>query len=203
MPDCVALAIETPHGVDRAHRRLQDRSDAARRRALRLPSARASWARRACWRCSPTARTSTGAGSPGRRSRSSTRSRRSSRARRERSSWRCSPRASTGCRSWWTWRRSSTAGWRSSAAGVIENSEIAQRLGYLRMPAGVQIRDSDVRSFPAQDVVCICTGSQGEPQAALPRIAIDDHRHVKLGSRTTSWCSRPGRFRATRRRSAG
>ena len=64
--------------------------------------------------------------------------------------------------------------------GVIENSEIAQQLGYLRVPAGVQIRDSDVRNFPAQDVVCICTGSQGEPQAALPRIAIDDHRHVKL-----------------------
>ena len=64
--------------------------------------------------------------------------------------------------------------------GVIDNSEVAQRLGYLRIPAGVQIRDSDVRSFPAQDVVCICTGSQGEPQAALPRIAIDDHRHVRL-----------------------
>jgi ribonuclease J len=29
-------------------------------------------------------------------------------------------------------------------------------------------------------VVCLCTGSQGEPQAALPRIAIDDHRHVRL-----------------------
>jgi len=65
--------------------------------------------------------------------------------------------------------------------GVIDNSETAQRLGYLRVPAGVQIRDSDVRSLPAQDVVCICTGSQGEPQAALSRIAIDDHRHVKLG----------------------
>jgi ribonuclease J len=64
--------------------------------------------------------------------------------------------------------------------GVIENSEIAQRLGYLRVPTGIQIRDSDVRSFPAQDVLCICTGSQGEPQAALPRIAIDDHRHVRL-----------------------
>jgi ribonuclease J len=64
--------------------------------------------------------------------------------------------------------------------GMIENSEIAQRLGYLRIPTGVQIRDSDVRSFPAQDLVCICTGSQGEPQAALPRIAIDDHRHVRL-----------------------
>jgi ribonuclease J len=65
--------------------------------------------------------------------------------------------------------------------GVIDNSETAQRLGYLRVPAGIQIRDSDVRSLPAQDVVCICTGSQGEPQAALSRIAIDDHRHVKLG----------------------
>jgi ribonuclease J len=64
--------------------------------------------------------------------------------------------------------------------GMVENSEIAQRLGYLRIPAGVLIRDSDVKSYPAQDVVCICTGSQGEPQAALPRIAIDDHRHVKL-----------------------
>jgi ribonuclease J len=64
--------------------------------------------------------------------------------------------------------------------GVSENSEIAQRLGYLRIPTGVQIRDSEVRNFPAQDVVCICTGSQGEPQAALPRIAIDDHRHVRL-----------------------
>ncbi len=64
--------------------------------------------------------------------------------------------------------------------GIIDNSEIAQRLGYLRIPVGVQIRDSEVRNFPGQDVVCICTGSQGEPQAALPRIAIDDHRHVKL-----------------------
>jgi ribonuclease J len=64
--------------------------------------------------------------------------------------------------------------------GVVDNSETAQRLGYLRLPAGVQIRDSDVRTYPAQDVVCICTGSQGEPQAALSRIAIDDHRHVKL-----------------------
>jgi ribonuclease J len=64
--------------------------------------------------------------------------------------------------------------------GVIENSEIAQRLGYLRIPVGVQMRDSDVRNTPSQDVVCICTGSQGEPQAALPRIAINDHRHVRL-----------------------
>ncbi len=64
--------------------------------------------------------------------------------------------------------------------GVIENSQIAQRLGYLRVPPGVQIRDNEIRDYPSQDVVCICTGSQGEPQAALPRIAIDDHRHAKI-----------------------
>jgi len=64
--------------------------------------------------------------------------------------------------------------------GVSENSQIAQRLGYLRIPAGVQMRDSDVRTWPGRDVVCITTGSQGEPMAALSRIAIDDHQHVKL-----------------------
>ena len=63
---------------------------------------------------------------------------------------------------------------------VQKCSEIALRLGLLRIPTGVQIRDSDVRDFPVQDVLCICTGSQGEPMAALPRIAIDDHRHVQL-----------------------
>src|SRR6058998_3907496 len=65
--------------------------------------------------------------------------------------------------------------------GMIENSQIAQRLGYLRIPAGVQIRDSDVVTYPAQSVLCLTTGSQGEPLSALSRIAIDDHRHVKVG----------------------
>jgi ribonuclease J len=65
--------------------------------------------------------------------------------------------------------------------GMIQNSEIAQRLGYLRIPAGTQVRDSDINSYPAQDVLCLATGSQGEPMAALSRIAIDDHRFVKLG----------------------
>src|SRR5262245_49524442 len=69
--------------------------------------------------------------------------------------------------------------------GMIENSQIAQRLGYLRIPAGLQIRDSDVPSWPAQDVLCLCTGSQGEPMSALSRIAIDDHRHVKLSPEDT------------------
>lgn len=69
--------------------------------------------------------------------------------------------------------------------GMIENSEIAQRIGYLKIPVGAQIRDSDVPTYPAQDILCIATGSQGEPMAALSRIAIDDHRHVKVGTGDT------------------
>ncbi len=64
--------------------------------------------------------------------------------------------------------------------GMIENSQIAQRLGYLRIPPGLQIRDTDVRNYPASEVVCVTSGSQGEPLSALSRIAIDDHRHVTL-----------------------
>lgn len=64
--------------------------------------------------------------------------------------------------------------------GMTQNSEIAQRLGYLRIPAGMQIRDSEIGNFPQQDVLCLTTGSQGEPMSALSRIAVDDHRYVKL-----------------------
>jgi ribonuclease J len=64
--------------------------------------------------------------------------------------------------------------------GMVRNSDTASRLGMLRVPGGMQISDSDVRDYPGQDVLCLCTGSQGEPMAALPRIAIDDHRHIKV-----------------------
>jgi ribonuclease J len=65
--------------------------------------------------------------------------------------------------------------------GMIENSQIAQRLGYLHVASGVQIRDAEVANYPAQDVLCLSTGSQGEPMSALSRMAINDHRHVKIG----------------------
>jgi ribonuclease J len=65
--------------------------------------------------------------------------------------------------------------------GMMRNSEIAQRLGYLRIPGGLQIRDSEVGGYPAQDVLCLSTGTQGEPMSALSRMAIDDHRYVKVG----------------------
>ena len=64
--------------------------------------------------------------------------------------------------------------------GMVESSQLAQRLGYLKIPAGLVIRESEIKSHPASGVACLVTGSQGEPMSALSRIAIDDHRHVSL-----------------------
>ncbi len=62
--------------------------------------------------------------------------------------------------------------------GMIEHSQVAMDLGHLQIPPGLLIRETDVRSHPARQVLCITTGSQGEPMAALSRIAVADHRHV-------------------------
>ena len=50
---------------------------------------------------------------------------------------------------------------------------------------GTVIRDSEIDSLPPSKVLCLATGSQGEPFAAMSRIAIDDHRHVKVGPEDT------------------
>ncbi len=87
--------------------------------------------------------------------------------------------------------------------GMLQTSEAAQRLGYLRLPAGLTIRDSEVDALPPSKVLCLTTGSQGEPFAALSRIAIDDHRFVKVGkSDTVVFSARaiPGNDRAHRSR---
>ena len=65
--------------------------------------------------------------------------------------------------------------------GVIGTTAIAMRLGHLRIPTGLQIRESDVAQRVPGTVLCITTGSQGEPLSALSRIAVNTHRHIKLG----------------------
>src|SRR4029077_12692203 len=65
--------------------------------------------------------------------------------------------------------------------GMLRTSEAAQRLGYLKLPPGRVIRDAEVMNLPPSEVLCLTTGSQGEPMSAMSRIAIDDHRYVKVG----------------------
>jgi ribonuclease J len=69
--------------------------------------------------------------------------------------------------------------------GMLRVSEAAQRLGYLRLPAGLVIRDMEISSHDPKSVLCLTTGSQGEPMSAMSRIAIDDHRYVKVTPQDT------------------
>ncbi len=63
---------------------------------------------------------------------------------------------------------------------MINNVQMAIELGYLNIPKGMLIRVEDVNKFEPEQIVIICTGSQGEPTSALTRIANEDHRSVHI-----------------------
>lgn len=57
---------------------------------------------------------------------------------------------------------------------------IAANLGYLTLPEGLLVEAGEVMKLPPEQVVVLCTGSQGEPMAALSRIASANHRQVQV-----------------------
>lgn len=57
---------------------------------------------------------------------------------------------------------------------------IATDLGYLKVPDGVLIDISEINNYPANRIVILTTGSQGEPMSALTRMAMSDHRKVEI-----------------------
>jgi ribonuclease J len=63
---------------------------------------------------------------------------------------------------------------------MINNVQMAIELGYLNVPKGMLIRVEDINKFKPDQVVIICTGSQGEPTSALTRIANQDHRQIRI-----------------------
>jgi ribonuclease J len=63
----------------------------------------------------------------------------------------------------------------------MENiSRVAMELGYLHVPDGSLIKADDIPSYPNEKISIITTGSQGEPMAALARIAFSNHRKIKI-----------------------
>lgn len=66
---------------------------------------------------------------------------------------------------------------------MVRNMKIAEDMGYLTVPAGVLMDVKDLDSFD-DNVVLICTGSQGEPMAALARMANGDHQ-IRVGEGDT------------------
>ena len=63
---------------------------------------------------------------------------------------------------------------------MIANVAIARQLGYLRIPDDVLTDLREMPRLPKEQVCMITTGSQGEPMSALARIAMDDHKQIKL-----------------------
>lgn len=63
---------------------------------------------------------------------------------------------------------------------MIQNTDIARRLGYLSISDTDLIDAYDLKGIPPEQVVIMCTGSQGEPLSALARIANGEHRTITM-----------------------
>ncbi|WP_454049127.1 ribonuclease J [Cellulomonas sp. Marseille-Q8402] len=59
---------------------------------------------------------------------------------------------------------------------MVRNMTIAAELGYLKVPEGVLVDQKRMGDIRDDELVLMCTGSQGEPMAALSRIANNDHK---------------------------
>ena len=66
---------------------------------------------------------------------------------------------------------------------MVRNMKIAEDMGYLNVPADLVIDAKDLDQYD-DNVVLICTGSQGEPMAALSRMANGDHQ-IRFGEGDT------------------
>ncbi len=63
---------------------------------------------------------------------------------------------------------------------LIDNVRAADELGYITIPAGLLVEPREAGRVPRDELVLLTTGTQGEPTSALSRLALDDHRDVKL-----------------------
>jgi ribonuclease J len=67
---------------------------------------------------------------------------------------------------------------------MVRNMGVASELGYLTVPPDILVDARQIDDLPDDQVVLMCTGSQGEPMAALSRMANNDHK-VRIGQGDT------------------
>jgi ribonuclease J len=68
---------------------------------------------------------------------------------------------------------------------MVSTLEMAVRHGFVRVPKGTFVPIASAATMKDQDLVVVCTGSQGEPSSALQRMANGEHRHVKMKEQDT------------------
>jgi ribonuclease J len=64
---------------------------------------------------------------------------------------------------------------------MIRNVHIARELGYIDLPDSMLVEGRDINRVPDSEIAILTTGSQGEPLAALSRIAAGTHRTLEVG----------------------
>jgi ribonuclease J len=67
---------------------------------------------------------------------------------------------------------------------MVRNMGVARDLGYLEVPGGLVVEVKALDDLPDDQIVLVCTGSQGEPMSALSRIANRDHP-IRIGEGDT------------------
>ena len=68
---------------------------------------------------------------------------------------------------------------------MLSTTKIAHQLGYLNIPDGLLVKIQDARRMLPERVVLILTGCQGQPLAALPQMAVDNFKNMKIGPEDT------------------
>jgi ribonuclease J len=68
---------------------------------------------------------------------------------------------------------------------MISTLEMAVRNGYMKIPKGTFVPIASVPSHKDDDIVVVCTGGQGEPNSALVRMSMGEHKHVSLKEQDT------------------
>ncbi|KKM52061.1 hypothetical protein LCGC14_1555180 [marine sediment metagenome] len=63
---------------------------------------------------------------------------------------------------------------------IATNTEIALDLGYLTLPPDTLLEMDQLKNLADEEVVLMTTGSQGEPMSVLSRIAVGEHKHIKI-----------------------
>lgn len=63
---------------------------------------------------------------------------------------------------------------------MVNVFSVAEELGYLKLPEGMLIEANQINGMDPEQVVVICTGSQGEPLAALSRLSTGTYRQVSI-----------------------